>query len=72
MMPGMTGPQLAERLAPLRPEMKVLFVSGYRHDALEQCGLKTQDLNVLSKPFPASELLRRVRMLLSQRMFLTQ
>jgi CheY-like chemotaxis protein len=72
MMPGMTGPQLAERLAPLRPEMKVLFVSGYRHDALEQCGLRTQDLNVLSKPFPASELLRRVRMLLSQRATLTQ
>jgi len=52
--------------------MKVLFVSGYRHDALEQCGLKTQDLNVLSKPFPASELLRRVRMLLSLRAPVTQ
>jgi CheY-like chemotaxis protein len=70
MMPGMTGPQLAERLAPLRPEMKVLLVSGYRHDALEQCGI--QDVNVLSKPFPASELLRRVRMLLSQRAPLAQ
>jgi two-component system cell cycle sensor histidine kinase/response regulator CckA len=69
MMPGMTGPQLADRLAPLRPEMKVLFVSGYRHDALEGCG---QDLNVLSKPFPASELLRRVRMLLSLRAPLAQ
>jgi two-component system, cell cycle sensor histidine kinase and response regulator CckA len=72
MMPGMTGPQLAGRLAPLRPEMKVLFVSGYRHDALEPSGLGIQDVNVLSKPFPASELLRRVRMLLNRRAPLTQ
>ena len=37
-MPGMTGPQLAERLAEIRPQMKVLFVSGYRHDAIGRAG----------------------------------
>jgi PAS domain S-box-containing protein len=65
-MPGMTGPQLAERLAELRPQMKVLFVSGYRHDAIGRAGSPGGDSNVLPKPFPAVELLRRVRGLLSQ------
>ena len=64
-MPGMTGPQLAERLAKLRPQMKVLYVSGYRHDALGRAGVPPGDHNVLPKPFPAIELLRRVRGLLS-------
>ena len=65
-MPGMTGPQLVQRLAPVRPEMKVLFVSGYRHDSLGPNGLWSREANVLPKPFPASELVRRVHMLRSQ------
>jgi len=65
-MPGMTGPQLAERLTHFRPQMKVLFVSGYRHDAIGRSGMPVGDLSVLPKPFPAVELLRRVRGLLSQ------
>lgn len=71
-MPGMTGPELADRMALLRPDMQVLFVSGYRHDTLEHVGQLSRDLNLLPKPFPASELLRRVQMLLSQRAELTQ
>jgi CheY-like chemotaxis protein len=65
-MPGMTGPQLAERLKPLHPDMKVLFVSGYRHDALDQQGLLDQGAFILPKPFPPAQLLRQVQMLLSQ------
>jgi hypothetical protein len=64
-MPAMTGPQLAERLAPIRPDMKVLFVSGYSHNILAHHRID-RSANVLSKPFPASELLRCVRLLLSQ------
>ena len=64
-MPGMTGPELADRLVKLRPQMKVLYVSGYRHDALGRAGI-SGNYNVLAKPFPAIELLRRVRGLLSQ------
>ncbi len=63
-MPGMTGPELAERLSPLRPDMKVLFVSGYRHDTLEHQSFLQRELNFLPKPFPAMELIRRVQMLL--------
>ena len=63
-MPGMTGTELAARLSPLRPDMKVLLVSGYRHDTLEHQKLLKRDLNLLPKPFPAMELIRRVQMLL--------
>ena len=65
-MPGMTGPQLAERLQPLRPDMKVLFVSGYRHDALDQQGLLARGIPILPKPFPPAQLLRQVQWLLQQ------
>ena len=64
-MPGMTGPQLAQRLAPIRPDMKVLFVSGYPGDMLGEYGLDRAAI-VLSKPFLAPEFLLRVRLLLSQ------
>jgi hypothetical protein len=64
-MPGMSGPQLADRLAALRPDLRVLFVSGYPHDSLEGGGLIDRRRNFLAKPFSASELLGRVRMLLS-------
>ena len=60
-MPGMTGPQLAERLATLRPDLKVLFVSGYPHDLLEGDG---RQRDFLPKPFSAAEILGRVRTLL--------
>jgi CheY-like chemotaxis protein len=65
LMPGMSGPELAARLSPLRPGMKALFVSGYRHDIPELSDLSQGDLNVLVKPFPTAELLRRVNLLLN-------
>ena len=64
-MPGLTGPELAERLTPQLPGLKLLFVSGYRHDTLEHQGLIERKLNLLTKPFPAVELLKRVRAILS-------
>jgi len=64
-LPGMKGPDLAQKLAPLRPEMQVLFVSGYRHDTLEDNGV-ARHAELLAKPFPGPELLRRIRLLLRQ------
>jgi len=63
-MPGLTGPQLAERLKPLRPEMRVLYVSGYRHDTLDQQGLLGPGVSILPKPFPPAQLLKQVQALL--------
>jgi len=66
-MPGMTGPELAARLTQSRPDMQVLLISGYRHDTLDYQGLLKREPNLLSKPFPASELLRRIQLLLQHR-----
>jgi two-component system cell cycle sensor histidine kinase/response regulator CckA len=66
-MPGMTGPELARRLALSRPDMQVLLISGYRHDTLKYQGLLKQELNLLPKPFPAPALLQRIRTLLKLR-----
>ena len=63
-MPGMSGLQLAQRLLPLRPEMKTLFVSGCVNDELGGAALRPGQ--VLSKPFPPLELAKRVRSLLQR------
>ncbi len=60
-MPGMGGRELAGRLAPLRPEMKVVYMSGYTEYATVRQGeLHESDL-LLTKPFTRSMLARTVR-----------
>ncbi len=63
-MPGMSGLQLAERLKPLHPAMKTLFVSGCAHDDLGSAA--STPAEVLSKPFRPLELAKRVRTLLQR------
>jgi DNA-binding response OmpR family regulator len=60
-MPGMSGPKIVDLLAPRRPEMKVLFVSGYSDESLTRHGLVGPGRAFLSKPFGPEVLLRRVR-----------
>jgi two-component system cell cycle sensor histidine kinase/response regulator CckA len=59
-MPQMSGRELADRLTPLRPEMKVLYMSGYTEDALSQHGVGDLSVTFLQKPFRPIELARRV------------
>jgi len=56
-MKGTSGPELADKLRLLQPEMKVLYMSGYVGDKLSDYG----PLEVLEKPFAKNELLGRVR-----------
>jgi len=60
-MPRMGGPRLAERLAEERPQMKVLFVSGYAENAALRHGKTDVSTRFLQKPFSLKTLARNVR-----------
>ena len=60
-MPGENGPALFKQLHPLRPDMKVLYVSGYTDEAIVNRGILTPGTAFLQKPFTASGFLRKVR-----------
>jgi two-component system cell cycle sensor histidine kinase/response regulator CckA len=63
-MPQMSGRVLADRLSLLRPEMKVLFMSGYTEDEVVQRGVADLSVAFLQKPFKPIDLARQVRAVL--------
>ena len=65
-MPGMDGKELSDRLTVLRPDLKVLYVSGYPDNVLQQHGISAVDDSFLQKPFTSEILVRKVRELLDQ------
>ncbi len=65
-MPGLSGPKLFERLARLRPNLKVLYVSGYTDDTIVHQGQLDPGVAFLQKPFTAETLNRRVREVLDR------
>ncbi|MBN1658098.1 MAG: PAS domain S-box protein [Anaerolineae bacterium] len=66
-LPGMNGRELADRLRSGRPEMRVLYTSGYADSAIVQHGVLAEGMHFVSKPFELEALARQVREALDAR-----
>ena len=60
-MPQMSGPDLAKRLAKDRPDMRVLCMSGYTDESVSQRGIPGTEMAYLQKPITPESLTRKVR-----------
>ena len=65
-MPGLAGPALVERLLLGRPDLKVLYITGYSEEAIRSQGVLPAGGALLEKPFTAHQLAERVREALAQ------
>jgi CheY-like chemotaxis protein len=65
-MPKMNGVQLVRRLWQLIPDLRVLFMSGYTHNIIEQQGDINPGQNFIQKPFNTANLLHMVRKVLDE------
>jgi CheY-like chemotaxis protein len=63
MMPQMNGKDVAQRLLALRPQLRVLYVSGYAEVIADQGELE-EGIEFLQKPYTSEALIRRVRTML--------
>jgi CheY-like chemotaxis protein len=60
-MPGMLGKEVAQRVTGIRPQIKVLYMSGYAQPVLASHGTLDPDVYLLEKPFTSIELLAAVQ-----------
>ncbi|MET0365402.1 MAG: CHASE3 domain-containing protein [Sphingobium sp.] len=65
-MPGMTGRQLADKAKLDRPDLKVLYTTGYTRNSIVHSGVVDHDVHFLSKPFTIIALARKVRQVLDE------
>jgi CheY-like chemotaxis protein len=60
-MPGASGPDLTQQLVEQRPELRVIYMSGYTEDAIVHHGVLKPGIAFLHKPFTAETLGRKLR-----------
>ncbi len=63
-MPGMNGRELADKVVPTRPEMRVLYMSGYTENHIGHNGTLDEGITLLQKPFTLPALKAKVREML--------
>jgi two-component system, cell cycle sensor histidine kinase and response regulator CckA len=64
-MPGIGGRELAERVLAIRPEIKILYMSGYTDQAVVHQGILGSDAPLLQKPFTLATLTMKLREILA-------
>jgi two-component system cell cycle sensor histidine kinase/response regulator CckA len=65
-LPEMHGPVIARLLNEVKPDMKVLFVSGYSENDISEQGVLEPGVDVLQKPFSQQELLLKIDAMLNE------
>jgi signal transduction histidine kinase/CheY-like chemotaxis protein len=60
-MPGLSGPEVADRILAKRPEAKAMLMSGYTEDSAVRQGMQRAEIPFVSKPFTPGEIARAVR-----------
>ena len=66
-MPKMLGNEVAARVRALRPDIPVLYMSGYAQPVLTENGTLPDGVTIVEKPFTSRELLDRIHTILHQR-----
>ncbi len=66
-MLGMSGRELADRLRPTRPELRVVYMSAYTAEVMGQHGVIEADVPFIAKPFTPDYLLRKIGEVLHSR-----
>ncbi|MBU4185585.1 MAG: transporter substrate-binding domain-containing protein [Proteobacteria bacterium] len=66
-MPKMSGSDLAEKLQSIRPETRVIYMSGYTDNAIVHHGVLAPGLNFIEKPFSPEGLARKAREVLDKK-----
>ncbi|HKD08086.1 MAG TPA: response regulator [Bryobacteraceae bacterium] len=65
--PGMSGPMIADEIAAIKPDIRVLFMSGYDNTQVVQRYIVEKGYSLLSKPFHREELVERIGDLLREK-----
>jgi two-component system, cell cycle sensor histidine kinase and response regulator CckA len=66
-MPGMSGRELRDKLGVIRPDIKVLFMSGYTSNVIVHHGVLEAGVNFVQKPFSMNDLAKKVREVMAGR-----
>ncbi len=66
-MPEMSGLELRDKIKAVRPDIKVIFMSGYTADVVLQPGVRAQDVHFIQKPFSMDNLARKIREVIEEK-----